>query len=123
MTIIIYLLYVAILVLIVVGYWRTFEKAGEPGWAAIIPIYNFYVLLRIVGRPGWWLVLYLIPLVTILVHLVVSLDLATSFRRGTGFGVGIWLLPWLFVPMLGLGADEYAGPAAASGAGKLLLPR
>jgi hypothetical protein len=122
MTIVLYVLYAAILVLVVVGYWQTFTKAGEPGWAALIPIYNLYVLLRIVGRPGWWLVLYLIPFVELVVALVVSLDLATSFRRGTGFGIGIWLLPWLFVPMLGLGTYEYAGPGAL-GPGQSLIGR
>jgi len=104
--------YVAIIALMIAGYWRTFEKAGQPGWAAIIPIYNVYILLKLVGRPGWWLVLYLIPVVTFVVDLIVSLDLATSFGRGAGFGVGLWLLPWIFVPILGLGSATYGGPGS-----------
>ena len=97
---------------VVAGMWQIFTKAGEAGWKAIIPIYNLWVLLEIVGRPGWWIILFFIPLVNIVIWLLVSLDLAKSFDHGTGFGIGLWLLPWLFYVILGWGESQYYGPAA-----------
>lgn len=100
-------------VLMIAGFWKTFEKAGQPGWAAIIPIYNLYILLQIVGRPGWWILLYLIPLVNIIIPIIVGIDVAKSFGKDTLFGV---LLLWLFMPigflLLGFGDAQYVGPAA-----------
>ena len=52
------LVWLALIVLVLAGWWKMFEKAGQPGWAAIIPIYNLYILLKIAGRPGWWLILF-----------------------------------------------------------------
>jgi hypothetical protein len=103
----------AILVAIIAGAWKMFEKAGKPGWAAIIPIYNAIVLLEIVGRPIWWIILMLIPCVNIIIAVVVSIDLAKSFGKSELFGIGIWLLGFIFIPILGFGSDRYVGPAAA----------
>ncbi|MBN2205688.1 MAG: signal peptidase I [Thermoleophilia bacterium] len=103
----------ALAVLYIVGMWRIFTKAGQPGWAAIIPIYNVYVWLKVAGRPGWWLLLWLIPFVNFIVALLVSLDIAKSFGKGSGFGVGLWLLAPIFVLILGFGSAQYEGPAAA----------
>ena len=61
--------------------WKVFTKAGQPGWAILIPFYNTYVLLKIVGRPGWWLVLMFIPLVNIVIAIIVAIDLAKSFGK------------------------------------------
>lgn len=108
------IVWLAVLVLIVAGMWKMFTKAGKPGWACIIPIYNIIVLLEIVGRPLWWIVLMLIPFVNIIVGLIVSIDLAKSFGKGTGFGIGLWLLPFVFIPVLGFGDASYRGPAAAT---------
>jgi hypothetical protein len=105
--------YLAIFVLVVAGLWRVFTKAGEAGWKAIIPIWNVLVVLRIVGRPLWWIILLLIPLVGFIVWLIVSLDLAKSFGKGSGFGVGLWLLSFIFVPILGFGSATYQGANAA----------
>ena len=63
-----------------------FEKAGEAGWKSIIPIYNIIVLLKIVGREWWWVILFLIPIVGFIIWIIVALDLAKAFGRGTGFG-------------------------------------
>jgi hypothetical protein len=65
----------------IIAMWKIFVKAGKPGWAAIVPIYNVYILLQIVGRPVWWLVLFLIPFVNFLVSLVVAADLAKKFGK------------------------------------------
>jgi hypothetical protein len=106
--------YIAILVLLVASGWQVFSKAGEAGWQILIPIWNLIVVLKIVGRPWWWIILWFIPLVNIVISLIVSLNLAKSFGRGGGFGVGIWLLGFIFVPILGFGSATYMGPAAKS---------
>jgi len=108
------LVWLAVIVAILAGFWKVFVKAGQPGWACLVPIYNIVVMLQIVGRPIWWLVLLLIPIVSLVVMIIVSIDMAKSFGKGTGFGVGLALLGPIFYPMLGFGDAKYQGPAAAS---------
>lgn len=107
------IVYLAIIVLMIVAWWKIFEKAGKPGWAAIVPIYNIIVLCEIVGRPAWWVVLFLIPCVNIVAHIIISLDLAKSFGKDVGFGVGLIILPYIFGLILGFGSATYVGPSAA----------
>ena len=102
-----------ITVFLIAALWKIFSKAGQPGWACIVPFYNIYVLLKIVGRPGWWLILMLIPLVNIVISIIVYIDLAKSFGKGVGYGLGLVFLPFIFMPMLGFGSAQYVGPAAA----------
>jgi hypothetical protein len=109
------LIYLILAVLLIASLWKIFTKAGKPGWAAIIPIYNLFVLLEIVGRPWWWLLLMLIPIVNIIVAIIVYIDLAKSFGKGVGFGIGLLLLSVIFFPILGFGSAQYVGPAAAQG--------
>ena len=90
-------------------YWKVFEKAGQPGWAAIIPFYNIYVMLQIVGKPGWWLILMLIPCVNIIIALLIYLEMARVFGKSTGFGIGLFLLGIVFLPILAFGDAEYQG--------------
>jgi len=97
----------------IVGMWMVFAKAGKPGWAAIIPIYNIIVLLQVVGRPVWWIILFFIPVVNIIIEIIVLLNLAKSFGKGTGFGIGLILLGPIFMLILAFGDAEYTGPAAA----------
>ena len=104
-----------ILLLVIVAMWKVFTKAGHPGWAAIIPIYNMYVWCKIVGRPGWWVILMLIPLVNIIVGIIVCIDMAKSFGKGAGFGIGLALLGIIFLPILGFGSAQYQGPLASTG--------
>lgn len=105
------IIFLAFVVLMIVSYWKVFVKAGKPGWASIIPIYNTYITLKIVGRPGWWLLLYLVPLVNLVVHLVVCLDLAKAFGKGSAFGVfGLWLFSFVGYPMLAFGDTTYKQP-------------
>ena len=110
---IVWLLYLAIVVAVIAAWWKIFIKAGEEGWKSIIPIYNIIVILKIVGREWWWVLLMLIPIVNIVVWIIVSIDLAKSFARGTGFGIGLAFLSPIFGLMLGFGSDTYRGPAAA----------
>lgn len=104
----------AIFALFIASGWKIFEKAGKPGWAAIIPIYNIIVLLEIIGRPIWWIILMFIPLVNIVIFIIVSIDLSKSFGRGTLFGLGLCFLSFIFYPILGFGSDTFRGPAAAT---------
>ena len=105
-------IYLAVIVLAIAGVWKTFAKAGKPGWAAIIPIYNVIVWLEIIGRPIWWIILLLIPCVNIIVAAIISIDLAKSFGKGPGFGIGLWLVGFIFFPILGFGSARYQGPVA-----------
>jgi hypothetical protein len=108
-----FLIWLALIVVIVAAGWVVFTKAGKPGWAAIVPIYNLIVLMEICGRPLWWFVLLLIPCVQIVIGAIVSIDLAKSFGKDVVFGILIWLLPVIFVPILAFGSAQYQGPAAA----------
>jgi len=112
---VVWIIYIAVIIIAIAGMWKAFEKAGQPGWAVIIPIYNIIVLLKIVGRPVWWIVLYLIPLVNFVISIIVSIDLAKSYGKGTGYGVGLLFLPFIFYPMLGFGSAQYVGPGGVAG--------
>ena len=101
------IVWLAVLVLVIAGFWKTFVKAGEPGWAAIVPIYNLITLCKIGGRPGWWFILLILPIVGFIVAIILSLDVAKNFGKGTGFGIGLALLPMIFYPILGFGDAQY----------------
>jgi len=105
----------ALLVLLLAGMWKVFQKAGKPGWAAIIPIYNIIVLLQITGKPLWWIILYFIPFVNFVAVILVSIELAKRFGKSLAFGIGVALLPFIFYPILGFGDATYgAAPTAAA---------
>jgi hypothetical protein len=105
------IIYLAIIVLVIVGMWKTNIKANKPGWACIIPIYNIIVLLEIVGKPWWWLLLMLIPVVNIVLAIWMVNLLSKSFGHGVGFTLGLIFLGFIFIPILGLGESKYIGPA------------
>ena len=98
----------------IASHWRVYTKAGKPGWASIVPLYNLYVLLQIVGRPWWWLLLCFIPLVNIVVSIIICVDLAKCFGKGVGFALGIIFLPFIFIPVLAWGDAQYQGPPPRS---------
>lgn len=106
------LLYLAFLVVVVAGMWKTFEKAGQPGWAAIVPIYNVYIMLEIADRPAWWLLLLFVPVVNFIVAILIPIDIAKKFGKGVGFGLGLAFLGFIFYPLLGFGDARYQGRAA-----------
>jgi hypothetical protein len=105
------IIYLAVLVLMIASAWKIFVKANEPGWAAIIPIYNIVVMLKICGKPIWWLVLFLIPGVSIVAGILVAISFAKSFGKGTGFALGLIFLGFIFAPMLAFSDATYQGPA------------
>ena len=108
-----WVLYIAFVVVYLAAGWIVYTKAGQEGWKSLIPIYNLFVLLKIVGRPGWWLLLFIVPIVNFVIWIVVALDLAKSFGKGTGFAIGLILLTPLFYLILAFGDATYRGPAAA----------
>jgi hypothetical protein len=107
------LVQLAIIVLTFVGMWKVFVKAGHPGWAAIVPIYNLYILTQIAGRAWWWLILLFIPVVNLIVILVLCSDISKAFGRGLGTTIGLFFLPFIFYPILGFGSAQYQGPTRA----------
>lgn len=94
-------------VVVIAGMWKVFEKAGEPGWASIVPIYNAIVLLRIAGKPAWWILLLLIPFVNIVFLIIVAIEIANNFGKSAGFGLGLAFLGLIFYPILGFGSAQY----------------
>ena len=103
----------ALAIVIIAGMWQAFVKAGKPGWAAIIPIYNGIVMIEIAGKPIWWIILLLIPCVNIVIILLILIDFAKAYGQGVGFAIGLWLLPFVFFPMLGFGGAKYRGAPSA----------
>lgn len=106
------IIYLALIVAVIAGMWKMFTKAGQPGWACIVPIYNMYIWCKIVGRPGWWVILMFIPIVSIIFAIILCVDLAKAFGKGIGFAIGIILLGFIFIPILGFGDAQYQGPVA-----------
>lgn len=102
-------IYLAIVVLMIASMWTIFTKAGKPGWAALVPIYNLIVLLEIVGKPWWWLLLMFIPIVNFVVAIMIYHNLSLAFGKSGGFTVGLILLGVVFLPILAFGDAEYVG--------------
>jgi hypothetical protein len=97
---------VAASVFLVASTWKVFTKAGEPGWAGIVPIYNSIVYLKIAGKPWWWIFItwLIVPV------FIVNSDLAKAFGKPSGFGIGLTLLPFVFLPILAFGDAQYRHP-------------
>lgn len=106
-------IYGGVALLAIIGLWFIFKKADQPGWAAIIPFYNYIVLLKVVGKPWWWLFLLLVPVVNLIFLIWIHNLLAKSFGKSELFTVGLVLLTPIFYLILGLGDAEYQGPAGA----------
>ena len=104
-------LYIAIIVLLIASNWIIYQKAKKPGWACIVPIYNIIVLLEIVGKPWWWLLLMLIPIVNIVFAVWMINLLSKSFGKNEGFTIGLIFLSIIFYPILAFGDAKYKGPA------------
>jgi uncharacterized membrane protein YhaH (DUF805 family) len=100
-----------IVVIMIAALWKTFVKAGHPGWAAIVPFYNLYILTQIAGKPGWWVILMLIPYIGIIWSIWTYNLVAKNFGKSSGFTVGLVLLPFIFWPILGFGDAQYQGIA------------
>jgi len=113
-------IFTAVLISSLIGYalavipiWAIFVKAGEPGWQALIPIWNTIVLLKIVGKPVWWIVLFLIPIVNIVFLVLTMHALSLSFGHGAGFTVGLIFLSLIFYYILAFDSSRYQGPGGS----------
>nr|WP_305794351.1 DUF5684 domain-containing protein [Halomarina rubra] len=107
----------AIALVSVAGMWKAFEKAGKPGWGAIIPFYNTYLMIKIGENSGWWLLGLLVPVVNFFVALKLMVDVADRFGQGLGFGIGLTLLSFVFWPLLGFGEYTYRPTETAAAGG------
>lgn len=93
----------------IAGMWKVFEKAGQPGWGALVPILNILYMLDMADRETWWIILFFIPVINGLIFIVINIDIAKNFGKGPGYGLAMWLLPFVFWPLLGFGDETYVG--------------
>ena len=100
-------------VVMIAAQWKIFTKAGKPGWAAIIPIYNFVIYLEIVGRPLWFIVLFFIPFVNFIALILLMMDLAASFGKDMIYAVLLIVFPYVMLLVLAFSDAQYVGPGAA----------
>lgn len=100
-----WLLSMALGVLMIISLWKIFKKAGKPGWASIVPIYNIYIMCEIAEKEWWYILLLCVPFVNIYAMIVLYNGMAKRFGKGGGFVVGMILLPVVFFPMLAFGKD------------------
>lgn len=111
--VIVSLIQLVFIVLMAVSMWKIFVKAGKPGWASIIPIYNIVVWLEIIGRPVWWILLMFIPLVNFIIAIILVVDFAKAFGKSVLFAIfGLLIFPFVGFPMLAFGEAKYVGPVA-----------
>lgn len=97
----------AIAVLMIASMWKLFSKAGKPGWACLVPIYNYVVWLEVIKKPIWWIILLMIPIVNFIIIIIMFIEMAKAYGKSAGFGVGMILLPYIFFPMLAFGDSKY----------------
>ena len=101
---------VVVCLVMLVAEWKIYTKAGKPGWAVIIPIYNLWVLYDIICGRGTAMFRLLIPLYNIYWAIKTQIKLAHAYGKSTGFGIGLLFLPIIFYCILGFGSAEYQGP-------------
>ena len=94
-------------VFFIAAQWKLFVKAGEPGWASLIPIYNMVIMMKIAGKPEWWVILLFLPIANIVAIIIMYISLARNFGRGDGFAVGLVFLPYIFILILGFSSSRY----------------
>ena len=128
------------------GLMRMFQKAGKPGWAAFVPFYNIYIIVRMIHRPMWWFYIYVgytaisflsswatsqqlggstvlsfvmfgLGLAVLVLTAIACYDLAKAFGRGIGTAIGLFFLSWIFSLILGFGSAEYEGGKRGTSAG------
>ncbi|MEM7659587.1 MAG: DUF5684 domain-containing protein [Bacteroidota bacterium] len=100
---------VGVLTLLTASFWRLFEKAGLPGWHALIPGYNFYQYTQIAGVSGWWTLGFFVPFFDIVARVFVGTEVAKRFGKDSSFGLGLAFLSPIFLPILAFGDSVYEG--------------
>ena len=109
-------IFVALMLIPMIGLWKMFEKAGRPGWAAIVPFYNYFILTEIAGMDIMWFILLLVPCVNIYAAFMILINVAQNFGKDSLYGVLMALFPYIFIPMLGFSDAKYT-PMKHSAAG------
>lgn len=99
-----------IAIFVIVCTWKIFTKAGQPGWASLIPFYNFYVMFEIACGNGLLFLLMLIPAANLVVQIILYVKLSQSFGYSAAFAIGLIFLPFIFLPILAFGNSRYIGP-------------
>jgi len=109
------LAFILFIILPYAGLWKLFEKADRGGWEAIIPIYNAYVMIKLSGRPWWWIILFLIPGIGLLVAIGITVDFVKSYGKfGLSQQVAAVILPFIYLPKWGFDKEtKYLGPSAS----------
>lgn len=111
------LLWLALIAFVILSQWRVFAKAGQPGWAVFVPVYNILVILKVANKPWWWIFLLLIPIANIVFMIIVLNRISKSFGKSEGFTVGLVLLGIVFWGILAFDDSQYTkiedAPAAA----------
>lgn len=106
---------IALIVVMIAAMWKVFTKAGQPGWAVLVPIYNLYIMTVIAKKPGWWLaMILLVPIANIVFLIMLYNGISKAFGKDSGFTVGLVLLGVIFWPILGFGDAQYIGGEAKS---------
>jgi hypothetical protein len=100
---------VALYALYVVPWCGVLARAGKRWWVGLVPVLNVLVLLRVIGRPLWWFVLLVVPLVGIAVWAIICLGVAESFGHGLPYTIGLVFLPFVFATLIWLGPGVYTG--------------
>lgn len=102
--------------------WKVFEKAGQPGWASIVPIYNVIIMIRIAGLPIWYIILLIVPVVNIVINIMIIYKMMLNFGKGVGYTLGMIFLPFIFWPMLAFGSAEYCPAELANQQDESMAP-
>jgi len=104
--------FLAVLVMLIAATWRIHTKAGKPGWACLVPIYNLIVMLEIIKRPVWWIVLLFVPIANLVVAFMMAMDIAECFGKSRGWGFFmLTILAIIGYPIIGLSDAKYTAPA------------
>ena len=109
-----WVVYGVVILLEIIVFWRVFTKAGRPGWAAIIPIYNIYTLVKVGGKSGWYVLGFLVPILNLVLSILLALGVAEKFGKSGTFGVvGLWLFSFIGYIILAFGGAQYVGEKPA----------
>jgi hypothetical protein len=100
-------LWLSIIVFAILSQWKVFEKAGQPGWACLVPFYNIIILLKIANKPTWWLFMFFIPIANIVFLIMMLNRISLSFGKSSGFTVGLIFLSIIFWGILAFDKSEY----------------
>lgn len=102
--------YTIVMITLLSGMWKMFEKGGIPGILGLIPIVNFFFFAKLAGKPTWWGLLFFIPVVNVVVMIIILIEIAERFGRGTGTALGLIFLTAIFFCILGFGSAKYSKP-------------